>query len=303
MLNEKNKYISTTSGKNSMRAPLVIYADIECLLMKIDCCENTTNNSYTERKAIYVPCGYSIVTCYSYDKTKNRQIWYRGQDCMEHFTETLGNIFIKYMNFEQKPMLPLSDDEEAQYDNAKVCFSCNEEFCIDKESKDYKNYCKVRDHCHFTGKYRAAAHSISNLKFKAPKFVPVLFHNVSMYDNHVIIKQLDEYFNGYFSYIGENMEKYIIFSITFVKESADSNRKKKPNAYSLRFIDSYRFMNRGLDDLVENLAEPGKSILDNVLIEKFYNPYHLCDNNIDKFKLLLREGIYSYEYMGVYLFL
>ena len=99
------------------------------------------------------------------------------------------------------------------------------------------------------------------------------------------MKQLAEDFNGYFSCIGENMEKYISFSRTFIKESADSNRKKKPNAYSLRFIDSYKFMNRGLDDLDENLAEPGKNILDNVLIEKFYNTYQLCDNNIDKFKL------------------
>ena len=57
-------------------------------------------------------------------------------------------------------------------------------------------------------------------------------------------------------------------------------------------------MNRGLDDLVKNLAEPGKNILDNVLIEIFYNPYHLCDNNIDQFKLLLREGVYPYEYMN-----
>ena len=91
------------------------------------------------------------------------------------------------------------------------------------------------------------------------------------------------------------MEKYSSFSINFIKESASSNRKKKPNAYSLRFIDSYRFMNRGLDDLDENLAEPGKNILDNVLIEKFYNTYQLCDNNIDKFKLLLRKGVYPYE--------
>ena len=81
------------------------------------------------------------------------------------------------------------------------------------------------------------------------------------------------------------MEKCSSFSINFIKESASSNRKKKPNAYSLRFIDSYRFMNRGLDDLVKNLAEPSKNILDNVLIEKFYNTYQLCDNNIDKFKL------------------
>ena len=142
MPNEKNKYISTTSGKNSMRAPLVIYADIECLLIKIDSFENTANNSYTERKALRnVPCGYSIVTCHSYDKTKNRQICHRGQDCMKHFTKTLGNIFIKYMNFEEKPMTPSSDDEKTYHDNAKVCFLCNGEFCIDKRCEDYKNYC------------------------------------------------------------------------------------------------------------------------------------------------------------------
>ena len=116
-----------------------------------------------------------------------------------------------------------------------------------------------------------AAHSICNLKHKVPKFVPVPFHNGSTYDNHLIIKQLAEDCNGYFSCIGENTEKYISFSIPFIKKSADSKRKKKPKAYSLRFIDNYRFMNRGLDDLVKNLAELSKNILDNVLIERFYN--------------------------------
>ena len=70
MPDEKHKYISSTLGKNSLRIPLVIYADIECLLMKMDSCENTSNNSYTEKKSLHVPCRYSIVTCYSYDKTK-----------------------------------------------------------------------------------------------------------------------------------------------------------------------------------------------------------------------------------------
>ena len=52
MPDEKHKYISSTLGKNSLRIPLVIYADIECLLMKMDSCENTSNNSYTEKKII-----------------------------------------------------------------------------------------------------------------------------------------------------------------------------------------------------------------------------------------------------------
>ena len=135
----KNKYIPITSGRNSLHIPLVIYADIECLLMKMDSCENTSNNSYTEKKSLHVPCRYSIVTCYSYDKTKNRQICYRGQDCMEHFTKTLGNIFIKYMNL----MDPLTDDEQIQYDNEKVCFLCEKEFCIDKKVKITKTIVKL----------------------------------------------------------------------------------------------------------------------------------------------------------------
>ena len=69
-------------------------------------------------------------------------------------------------------------------------------FVLIKKSQDYKNYCKVRDHCHYTGKYRAAADSISNLKYKVPKFVPVLFYNGSIYNNHLMIKKLAEDCNG-----------------------------------------------------------------------------------------------------------
>ena len=49
---------------------------------------------------------------------------------------------------------------------------------------------KVRDHCHYTGKYREAAHSICNLRYKISKEIPVVFHNGSTYDYHFIIKQL-----------------------------------------------------------------------------------------------------------------
>ena len=41
-----------------------------------------------------------------------------------------------------------------------------------------KNYCKVRDHCYYTGKQRGPAHSISNLRYSIPNKVPVIFHNI-----------------------------------------------------------------------------------------------------------------------------
>ena len=82
---------------------------------------------------------------------------------------------------------------------------------------------KVRDHCHYTGKFRGAAHSICNLRYKTPKEIPVVFHNGSTYDYHFIIKQLAKEFDGQFECLGENTEKYIIFSVP-IKE--DDNSKK-----------------------------------------------------------------------------
>ena len=55
-----------------------------------------------------------------------------------------------------------------------------------------KKYHKVRDHCHYTGEYRGAAHSRCNLKYNIPKDIPVVSHNGSNYDDHFTIKELAE---------------------------------------------------------------------------------------------------------------
>ena len=115
------------------------------------------------------------------------------------------------------------------------------EFCTYKKSKEYKNKCKVRDHCHFTGKYHGGAHSICNLKQKVLKDIPVVFDNGSIYDNHLIIKQTSKDFDGYFTCTGVNTEKYISFSMNTIKKDTNNN-KKRPETYWLKFIDSFRFM-------------------------------------------------------------
>ena len=109
---------------------------------------------------------------------------------------------------------------------------------------------KVRDHCHYSGKYRGAAHSICNLRYKIKKEIPVVFHNGSTYDYHFIIKQLAREFKGYFHCLGENTEKYITFSIQIKKvidedndNDSDSDKDKgkdkvKTVTYRLKFIDS-----------------------------------------------------------------
>ena len=46
------------------------------------------------------------------------------------------------------------------------------------------------DNCHHTGKYRGAALDISNLRYKIPKEIPVVFHNGSTYDYQFITNEL-----------------------------------------------------------------------------------------------------------------
>ena len=68
-------------------------------------------------------------------------------------------------------MMPLTDEES--------CHICEKEFCIEHNKKEFRKMQKIRDHCHYTGKYRGAAHSNCNLNYKIPKEIPVVFHNGS----------------------------------------------------------------------------------------------------------------------------
>ena len=62
MPDENNKILKYIPGKKSLKAPFVIYADLECSPQKIDSCQNNPEKSYTEKKAKHIPSGYSIVT-------------------------------------------------------------------------------------------------------------------------------------------------------------------------------------------------------------------------------------------------
>ena len=63
------------------------------------------------------------------------------------------------------------------YDNSTLCHICTEELCNDR----------VRDHCHLSGKFRGASHEVCNLKYKVPKFFPVVLNNISGYDSHLLL--------------------------------------------------------------------------------------------------------------------
>ena len=85
---------------------------------------------------------------------------------MERFGEFLRGHAMKIINFKNKNMKLLTKEQQQSYENAKICYICKEKF-LKKYIKD-KKYCKVRDHCHYTGEFRGAVHSICNLKYSVP---------------------------------------------------------------------------------------------------------------------------------------
>ena len=155
----------------------------------------------------------------SFDATKNKHDYYRDRDCIKKLCKKLRDRAMEIINSEEKEMIPLNDEENKSYEKQKVCHICKKKFCNDENEKsEFELYHKVRDHCHYTGKFRGAAHSICNLRYKTPKEIPVVFHNGSTYDNHFIIKQLAKEFDGQFECLGENTEKYITFLVPIKKE-------------------------------------------------------------------------------------
>ena len=153
-----------------------------------------------------------------------------------------------------------------------------------------------------------------------------MFHNGSTYDYHFIINELAKEFKGQFEFLGENTEKDITFSVPIKEEFCNG----KTITYKINFIDSFRFMSSSLSSLLDNLSEglhkdkciDCKSCLDHImfkddqlifrcfeckkyyrkdfnkdLIKTFASIYEFCNRDINKLILLLRKGVYPYEYM------
>ena len=104
---------------------------------------------------------------------------------MKKFHKDLKEHATRIINYEKKKIIALTKEEKINYNKEKICYICKKEF-----NKSDKKHHKVRDHYHYTGKYRGAAHDICNLRYEVPKEIPVVFHIGSTYEYHFIIKEL-----------------------------------------------------------------------------------------------------------------
>ena len=321
MMTFKNHY-------KQMKAPYVAYADFECIVRKIATCEPDNKRSFTVKTGKHEPCGFSYLVVRSDGQTQG-PFTYCGEDAVFVFLKYLQNHEISMRgDMANKRPLVMTNEEWQKHRNATECHICNkslvkdlycdsmaiydpdsEKYCGQSHRRCYHQAAKnkyvpydmrkpkdeidpwivnnqetclfcadpllvpnfkdsVRDHDHMTGRYRGAAHNECNFKLKlnhktAP--IPVICHNLKGYDGHLLMQAMASV-QGEIKCIPTNTEKYISFSLG-----------------NLRFIESVNFLLSSLNKLVKGSDD-----------------FPITRKTIQdprKQRLLLKKGIYPYEYI------
>ena len=227
-------------------------------------------------KVNYKPIVYTKKT-EDEDETEDEDV---SKKFIKHVRLVTHPIYRKYYS-NPKP-LKLTPEDEKDFQSTKVCHICEQDLFVDEKTG---HIFKVRDHCHFTGEYRGAAHNECNLKCRKPLILPVVFHNLQGYDSHLFIKQLAK-ISGDLSCIPSTEEKYISFSKKIKVGEYFSGKKGSllPIKFEIRFIDSFKFLQTSLANLVSNLQPTD-----------FKNLNRVIKHNTS---LLTRKGCYPYDYVS-----
>ena len=270
---EKETMLKFKNYHRGEKFPFIIYADFES-------CINKITKQYQKHEPISL---YYYIKCFDskvYLPIKERS--YTGKNAEQVFLKYLEKDIKMIANIPKKNII-FGEKEKERYNEETRCWICKGEF----DDKD-RNKEKVKGHCHYTGRYRGAAHNDCNLNYRNPNFTPVVFHNLSGYDSHLFIKNLG-FSEGNIDCIPSNEEKYISFSKkievrSYTKKVKNEEEKEIKVYHTIRFIDSFKFMATSLEKLVNNLPKD-----DCINLGLYYSG--------DKFNLLARKGVYPYEYM------
>ena len=260
----KEKFYEFNQYQKTYRHEYMIICDFEAILKRT----NIQLSNKTKQIQSHEPSCFSLVVVNDKSQIEYSKV-YCGEDCIQIFFKELRVQVMKISGLlsEYKEMIPLTEEQKKIVSETTHCHLCKKPFASDEE--------KVLDHDHRTGLWRYALHNECNLKFRIPMKIPVIFHNLTSYDEHFIIKNLksDDIMRK-ISVIPQSYEKYKSIMIDNVK-----------------FLDSCQFLSGSLDQLTKNLLN---SNYDFPIVRQVFQKY------IDdpEFKnLLFRKSIYCFDYM------
>ena len=152
-----------------------------------------------------VPCSFAYKVVCIDDRFTKPIVVFRGKNAAYEFIKAILEEYEyckKVMKKQFNKNLIMNEKEEIQFQLSNPCWICKKLIGHDDE--------KVRDHCHVTGKFRAATHWTCNVNLQLTKKVPVIFHNLRGYDSHLIFRELNK-FNVKVNLIPNELEKYMAF--------------------------------------------------------------------------------------------
>ena len=277
----QNTMLGFKNYHKQLPIPFVVYADFECFTKPMNTCSPNPEYSYTYNYQKHEPSGF----CF-YIKGINPNITFKpiiytktnsDDNVAAIFVSKLAKVTNRiYNDFYNRPIpLRLTRQKQISFHKSETCHICKKELLSDK----------VRDHCHFTGQYRGAAHNSCNLQCRKPMILPVIFHNLQGYDAHLFVKQL-ACLPGELNCIPSTEEKYISFSKKIKVDEYKSRRTGEMISlyFEIRFIDSFKFLQTSLANLVGNLQP-----------DNFDNTKEIFKGNVN---LLTRKGVYPYDYVS-----
>ena len=277
---------SFKNWERTMHVPVVCYADFESILKPCLDASRPWLRLKGNKTHEHIPCGfcfYLVSPFLEMDPVLKRAENETNQLPQDFIRELISQVKQAHLSLPKKEMIPLNSEEWKKFRESEVCWLCKKKF-------GEKTLSKVRDHCHYTGKFRGAAHQSCNLKFQRPKFTPVFFHNLQNYDAHLFVRALglmDEVLS--IKCIPNNDEKYISFSLKFELKRITKwdfkteEWKEVVVKHEIRFLDSLKFTLSGLEGLVKNLSRE-----DLEETTRFFG---------EKIDLVSRKGVYPYEFM------
>jgi hypothetical protein len=280
-LAEKGEKLKFTSISKQLKSPIMIVADFECTLQKLDndptngrtvetsgtssSSSSSSSSSFVRKQHEHKVNSFACVTVQhcgcEQEKTRFEDFQlYHGYDSVEVFILHCHSIAEKYHATVDlpKPLVMSSSDWE-KFQSAVTCYLCETNLPTLWDGSGLVNHALVhKDHCHFCGGYRGAACARCNINLKKTLDIPIVFHNLRRYDGHLIMQEIAGFAAKYkakISCIAKGMEDYLSFSLKLKRKppAVKTHRYHGRQSYFLKFIDSFQFLTSSLDKLVSSL--------------------------------------------------
>ena len=260
-----NPHLEFSGFNNMVMAPFVIYSDLETFIRD----EEIVQKGKLISRWQHVPISVAALMVYL-DRVElgAKPFIYTGLDCVDVLLQYLDDKVFCLKQIYDHCYVPCrwSRAEKEAHEKAEMCFMCKRKFA------DNRHLLKVRDHCHISGRYQFALCSQCNLTRAKRLFeVTVLFHGLSNYDSHFLVRKLASRPMRNINVIPRNSERYLTLSYG-----------------CLHFKDSYQFLACSLATLVENLKTKG---------EDRFRSLHCFIHNPQECELMTSKGVFPYSYV------